>query len=282
MSNLLRPYDFEFFRNGVIVATIAGALCGMIGVFVVLKGMSYIGHGLSHAIFGGYAASALLGVNFILGAGTWGIASALMIGGVTRRKLIGADAAIGVITTASFALGLALFAIFGRRGRSFDSALFGSILGVGIEDVVAISLVTLAVAAIIFFGYRRLLFTTFDPEVADASGVSTARVEALLMVMLAASILATMQILGVTLIAATLVIPPTIARMLTNSFSRMLLISTVIGAVTGFVGMNLSYHLDVQSGPTIVLVGASMFAIVFVVTGARGRMRANAFDTHTV
>ena len=101
MSTLLRPYDFEFFRNGVIVATIAGALCGLIGVFVVLKGMSYIGHGLSHAIFGGYAASALLGVNFILGAGTWGIASALMIGGVTRRKLIGADAAIGVITTAS-------------------------------------------------------------------------------------------------------------------------------------------------------------------------------------
>lgn len=280
MSDLLRPYDFEFFRNGVIVATIAGTLCGMIGVFVVLKGMSYIGHGLSHAIFGGYAASALLGVNFILGAGTWGIASALMIGGVTRRKLIGADAAIGVITTASFALGLALFAVFGRRGRSFDAALFGSILGVGTEDIVAIALVTFAVAAIIFFGYRTLLFTTFDPEVADASGVSTARVEALLMVMLAASILATMQILGVTLIAATLVIPPTIARMLTNSFSRMLLISTAIGAITGFVGMNLSYHLDVQSGPTIVLVGAAMFAIVFIATGARGRMRANAFDAH--
>ena len=281
MSDLLRPYEFEFFRNGVTVATIAGALCGMIGVFVVLKGMSYIGHGLSHAIFGGYAASALLGVNFILGAGTWGIASALMIGGVTRRKLIGADAAIGVITTASFALGLALFAVFGRRGRSFDAALFGSILGVGAEDVIAISLVTVAVAVIIFFGYRKLLFTTFDPEVADASGVSTARVEALLMVMLAASILATMQILGVTLIAATLVIPPTIARMLTNSFSRMLLISTVIGAVTGFIGMNLSYHLDVQSGPTIVLVGAALFAIVFVVTGAQGRKRANAFGAHS-
>lgn len=280
MGTLLHPYDFEFFRNGVIVATIAGALCGLIGVFVVLKGMSYIGHGLSHAIFGGYAASALLGINFILGAGTWGIASALMIGGVTRRKLIGADAAIGVITTASFALGLALFAVFGRRGRSFDAALFGSILGVGIEDVIAISLVTIAVAVIIFFGYRKLLFTTFDPDVADASGVSTARVEALLMVMLAGSILATMQILGVTLIAATLVIPPTVARMMTNSFSRMLLISTLVGSVTGFVGMNLSYHLDVQSGPTIVLVGAAMFAIVFVFTGARGRMRANAFDAH--
>ena len=92
--------------------------------------MSYIGHGLSHAIFGGFAASALLGVNFVLGAGVWGVASALLISGVTRRRVIGADAAIGVITTASFALGLALFALFGRRGSSFDAALFGSILGV--------------------------------------------------------------------------------------------------------------------------------------------------------
>ena len=128
MDELLRPFAFEFFRNGLLVATFAGALCGLIGVYVVLKGMSYIGHGLSHAIFGGFAASALLGVNFALGAGTWGIASALMINGVTRRRVIGADAAIGVITTASFALGLALFAIFARRGQSFDAALFLSLI----------------------------------------------------------------------------------------------------------------------------------------------------------
>jgi manganese/iron transport system permease protein/iron/zinc/copper transport system permease protein len=274
VGELLLPYDFEFFRNGVIVATLAGALCGLVGVYVVLKGMSYIGHGLSHAIFGGFAASALLGVNFVLGAGTWGVASALMINAVTRRRLIGADAAIGVITTASFALGLALFAIFGRRGQSFDAALFGSILGVGTDDVLAIAGVTILVSAVVFFAYRPLLFTTFDPEVAEASGVPTARVDALLMLVLAATILATMQVLGVTLIAATLVIPATVARMLTDSFSRMLLLATGIGAMTGFVGMNLSYHIDVQSGPTIVLVGASLFAIVFAASGRRGRMRA--------
>ncbi|MBW3548900.1 MAG: metal ABC transporter permease [Actinobacteria bacterium] len=278
MEELLRPFDFEFFRNGLIVATLAGALCGMVGVYVVLKGMSYIGHGLSHAIFGGFAASALLGVNFALGAGVWGVASALMINGVTRRRVIGADAAIGVITTASFALGLALFAVFGRAGRSFDAALFGSILGVGPEDVWAIVAVTVLVAVVVFFGYRQLLFTTFDPEVAEASGVRTARVDALLMLALAGSILATMQVLGVTLIAATLVIPATVARMLTDSFSRMLLLATGIGAVTGFVGMNLSYHLDVQSGPTIVLVGAALFALVFALTGRRGRRRTAGLD----
>jgi len=280
MSELLRPFEFEFFRNGLMVATVAGALCGLIGVYVVLKGMSYIGHGLSHAIFGGFAASALLGVNFLLGAGAWGVASALMVNGVTRRRVIGADAAIGVITTASFALGLALFAVFGRAGRSFDAALFGSILGVSTADVWAVIAVAAFAAVVVFLAYRSLLFATFDPEVAEVSGVSTARIDALLMLVLALSIVATMQVLGVTLIAATLVIPATVARMLTNSFGRMLVLATAIGAVCGFVGMNLSYHLDVQSGPTIVLVGAALFAIVFAATGVSGRRRVAHFDDH--
>jgi manganese/iron transport system permease protein/iron/zinc/copper transport system permease protein len=274
IDELLRPFDFEFFRNGLLVATMAGGLCGAIGVYVVLKGMSYIGHGLSHAIFGGFAASSLLGVNFLLGAGAWGIASALMINGVTRRRVIGSDAAIGVITTASFALGLALFALFGTTGRSFDAALFGSILGVGTDDVIAMVVVCLVAAALIFLRYRALLFTTFDPEVADVAGVNTSRMDALLMVVLAGSILATMQVLGVTLVAAVLVIPAAIARMLTNSFARMLQLATGIGTVCGFVGMNLSYQLDIQSGPSIVLVAATLFAAVFIVTGATGRRRA--------
>jgi manganese/iron transport system permease protein/iron/zinc/copper transport system permease protein len=270
MSELLHPYDFDFFRNAVWVATFAGALCGLIGVYVVLRGMSYIGHGLSHAIFGGFAASTLLGVNVILGAGVWGILSALSITTVTRRRVIGSDAAIGVITTASFALGLALFAVFGRRGSSFDATLFGSILGVSAGDVLLVLGVLVLTAGVVFFAWRPLLFTTFDPEVADVSGVRTGLVDAALMVVLSLSILVTMQILGVTLIAATLVIPPTVARMLTSSFSKMLWLSVGIGAASGFVGMNLSYHLDVQSGPTSVRVGAALFLVVFLATGRRG------------
>ncbi|MEZ5228616.1 MAG: iron chelate uptake ABC transporter family permease subunit [Acidimicrobiales bacterium] len=116
--------------------------------------------------------------------------------------------------------------------------MFGSILGVDYDDVVAVAVVTLAVMVVVFFGYRQLLFTTFDPDVAESSGISTARVDALLMVVLSASILVSMQVLGVTLIAATLAIPASIARMLTNSFRDMLFLATGIGAVTGFVGMN--------------------------------------------
>ena len=116
--DLFEPYEFQFFRNGLIVATIAGALCGLLGVFVILRGMSYIGHGLSHAVFGGAAASAVMKVNYFLGAGIWGVVSGLLIARVARRRVIGADAAIGVVTTASFALGLALMNRYGQASKS--------------------------------------------------------------------------------------------------------------------------------------------------------------------
>ncbi|MBA2738965.1 MAG: metal ABC transporter permease, partial [Nocardioidaceae bacterium] len=118
---LLDPFQYDFFVKGLLVATLAGGLCGLIGVYITLRGMSYIGHGLSHAIFGGFAASTLVSVNYYLGAGIWGLASALAINRVTRSRRIGADAAIGVITTSSFALGVALLTRFGSRGPSFDA-----------------------------------------------------------------------------------------------------------------------------------------------------------------
>ncbi len=276
IDELLRPFAFEFFRNGLAVATLAGGLCGLVGVYIVVRGMSYLAHGLSHAIFGGFAFSSLLGANFLLGAGVWGVASALAINSVTRRRPIGADAAIGVITTASFALGLVLFALLGHSGGSFDAALFGSILGVSFSSVIAIACVTMVVAGIVVFGYRPLLFTTFDAEVAAASGLPTARIEALLMVVFAVSILVSMQVLGVMLIAAALVIPPTIARMLTHSFSKMLVYSTAIGAACGVVGMNVSYQLDIQSGPAVVIVAALAFLVVYVVKRPSGLQRVIA------
>jgi manganese/iron transport system permease protein/iron/zinc/copper transport system permease protein len=269
MSALLEPFQFQFFVNGVIVAVLSGALLGLVGVFVVLRGMSYIGHGLSHAIFGGAVASYILSINFFVGAGIWGFACALLVNGVARRRSIGADAAIGVITTASFAVGLVLISRYHSFTRNFEAALFGNVLGVTSTDIFVLAAVTAATGAVIFLRYRQLLFTTFDPEVADVFGVRVARMDALLALVLAASIIATMQILGVTLVAAALVIPAVIARMLTNSFSRMITISTVVGALSGFVGMNLSYHLDVSSGATIVLTSAGMFAVVFALTGRR-------------
>ena len=272
--NLLEPFQFEFFRNGLAVAVLAGAVCGLVGVYVVLRHMSYIGHGLSHSIFGGAAASAVLSVNFYLGAGLWGLLSALLIGRVARRGRIGSDAAIGVVTTASFALGLALSNAFGQAKRSIEAVLFGSILGVGTVDVLAVALVGLGALTVVYTTYRRMLFFTFDPEVAEVSGVRVARMETLQMLMLAATVLFTMKVVGVLLISALLVTPAVIARMLTNSFARMLVIAPVVGAVCGGVGMVVSYHIDVSPGATIILLASTVFAVVFLTTGARGRRNA--------
>ncbi|MGQ0744239.1 MAG: metal ABC transporter permease [Acidimicrobiales bacterium] len=280
ISQLAEPFGFAFFRHGLVVATIAGGLCGLVGVYVTLRGMSYIGHGLSHAIFGGAAASAVVSINYYVGAGLWGLASALAIGRITRRRGIGADAAIGVVTTASFALGLALLNRFGQARKSLDAVLFGSILGVTAADVWVVAGVTALALAVVVGGYRALLFTTFDPEVADASGVRTARMDAVLMALLAVTILATMKVLGVVLIAAILVIPAVVARMLTDRFGRLIWLSVAMGAGFGFVGMNASFHLDISSGAAIVLVGALVFLAVFTATGARGRGRTHGLAAH--
>ncbi len=277
---LLDPFGYQFFVRGMIAAVLAGALCGLIGVFITLRGMSYIGHGLSHAIFGGYAAAPLLGVPVVLGAGLWGLGSALAINAIARSRRIGADAAIGVVTTASFALGVALLERFGNTGPTFDALLFGSILGVDTGDLLLLA-GTLAVAAAVFTVlYREFLFSTFDPEVAEVSGVNVKAMDALLMVVLSASILATLQIIGVTLVAATLVIPAVVARMCSDSFSRMLWLSTGLGAAAGLVGMYLSYQLEIPSGTTIVLVNAAVFVVVLVVTGGRSLRRAAGLDEH--
>ena len=276
----LDPFAYQFFVKGLAAALLAGGLCGLLGVFITLRGMSYIGHGLSHAIFGGYAAAPLLGLPIVLGAGLWGLASALAISAITRRRGIGADAAIGVVTTASFALGVALLTRFGNKGPAFDSLLFGSINGVRDGDLWLLVAVLVLAVGVFTALYRQFLFSTFDPEVAGVSGVRVPLMDALLMLVLSLSILATLSIIGVTLVAATLVIPAVIARMLSDSFSRMLVTSTVVGTVCGGVGMYASYHLEIPSGTTIVLTNAVVFLVVLVGTGGRTLRRTAGLDDH--
>ena len=198
------------------------------GVYVVLRGMSYVGHGLSHAIFGSAAAFFALGFSFYAGGAIGGLAAAVLILLIARRRSIGADAAIGVITSAAFAVGIVIISLHGFT-RNLEAALFGNVLGVTPGDVVAVGVVTIATALTVFLRYRQLLFTTFDPEVAEVSGVSTAANDVLLAIMLTALITVCMNVLGVTLIAAMLVIPPVIGRLLTDSFHKMLWISVITG-----------------------------------------------------
>ena len=205
---MLEPFQFEFFIKGLVAATLAGGLCGLIGVYIVLRGMAYIGHGLSHAVFGGAVVSYIMSINFFVGASLWGFLSALLISLTTRKRVIGADAAIGIITTASFALGIAIISTQRTFTRSFEAALIGDILGVQRGDLIALVAVSLGTVFLVLVGYKLILFTTFDPEVARFYGVPTPWVDTAFSLVLAGVIVVSMQILGVTMIAAAIVIPP--------------------------------------------------------------------------
>ena len=278
-TSFTEPFQQPFVVRALMVAVIAGALCGLLSVYITLRGMSYLGHGLSHSIFGGAAVSAAVGFNFFVGAGVWGLATGLAIGRVTKRRIIGSDAAIGVITTASFAFGLVLKSLFRRVNRSIDATLFGSILGVSRNDVMVVATVAVLSTVFVVANYRPLLFLTFDPDVAEVSGVRNGWLDAGLMLTMSFAVLATMKVLGVTLIAATLVTPAVISRLITNSFAPMLWLSALIGAAGGGLGMYLSYFWDTPSGPTIVLVESAVFALVFVTAGSRGRRRLKGLAT---
>jgi len=277
---VLEPLQYDFFVRGLIAATLVGALCGLMGVYIVLRQMSYIGHGLSHAVFGGAVVSFVMSINFYVGASLWGFVAALLINLTARRRpTIGADAAIGIITTASFAVGIALISRFRTFTRDFDAALFGNILGVNNNDLVAIALVTTAVAVVIALGYRQLLFATFDPEVAPVFGVPTGWIDAVFSLALAGTVVVSMQILGVTMIAAAIVIPPIVARLLTDSFHRVILLSVTVGALSGLIGIYLSWYADISSGATVVLVGTVLFLAALLQGSLRSRLvRLPAID----
>src|SRR5438132_159197 len=270
---MFEPFQYDFFIRGLIAATVASGLCGFIGVYVVLRKMSYIGHGLSHAVFGGAVVSFVMDFDFYIGSTVWGFGSALLIILMTRvRRFIAADAAIGIITTSSFALGVALISHYHKFTRNFDAALFGNILGVDNTDLAAIIAVTAVTLGLVVLLYRRLLFTTFDPEVAPFFGVDTNWMDAIFALILASAIVVSLRVLGATLIAATLVIPPITARLLTDHFGRMMGLSVLIGALSGFFGIYISYYVDIASGASIVLLSAGLFTAALVYSSLRQRL----------
>jgi manganese/iron transport system permease protein/iron/zinc/copper transport system permease protein len=277
---LLEPMRYEFFRNALFAAIMVGVLSGVMGVYIVLRGLSYIGHGLSHAAFGGAVVGYLLRINFYLAATTSTLLAALVIQRISDGKRVRGDAAIGIVTNAAFAVGVALISLKHRFERSFEAALFGNILGVTDLDLLVLALVlALCVTSIAFF-YRDLLFAAFDDETAATAGVATSRLWSGFSFLLALAIIASMNIVGVTMIAATLVMPAATGRMMTDSFHRLVVLSPAIGAVTGIVGLFLSYHLNIASGAAIVLFGAVLFAAAWLLRGIALRMAARHMHLH--
>jgi ABC-type Mn2+/Zn2+ transport system permease subunit len=264
MDVILQPFQYEFFNRAIFVSILIGGTCGLLGVYIVLRGMSYIGHGMSHAVFGGAVSSYIIGLNFYIGAAIWGILSALLITQINKRYKIKADAAIGVVTTAGFAIGIFLMSSSQMPIRNFESLLFGNILSVNDLDFIFITIVSIVTITFIFFFQKRLLFTIFDTDTAKVYGVKTDKVDLLFSIVLAIVVIAAMNSIGVTLLAVAIIAPAISARLITNNFLKMIILSSIIGIITAFLGMYSSFYVDSPSGATIVLFGTASFIIAII------------------
>jgi len=258
---VLAPFQFEFMQRAFAAALVVGTLCSTIGTYVVLRKLSFIGDGIAHASFAGIVVAYLRGLDYYVGAAIVAVITALGIGYVHRRGRVSLDTAIGVLFTGAFALGVFLMSRLPTYNVDLQGFLFGNILAVSRADLVLILCLAALVAVALLCLYRSLLYTSFDPVVAEASGIKAAFVDYALLVLLALTIIISLETVGIVLVAALLVTPAATAFQLTRRFLPMLALSAATGAFCAVAGLYASYYLHAASGATIVLLVTVLFFI---------------------
>ncbi len=259
MSGLLVPFQYAFMQRAFVAALAVGLLCSVMGTYVVLRKLSFIGDGIAHASFAGIVIAYIRGLDYYVGAAVVAVLTALGIGFVHRRGNISLDTTIGVLFTAAFALGVFLMSRLKNYAVDLQSFLFGNILSVSANDLMFIGGLSAVIAVTVIVLFRGLLYTTFDPVVAQASGMPVARIEYILLVMLALTIIVALQSVGIILVAALLVTPAAAAYQLTKRFTPMMTLAALLGILSTVGGLYLSYFLRSSSGATIVLLATVLF-----------------------
>jgi manganese/iron transport system permease protein len=267
LEYLIEPLEFGFMQRGLLASVLVAAICGILGSFVVLKGLAFIGDGLAHASFGGVALAFVLGANIYLGAFIFALGTALGIGAITQRGRVSSDTAIGVLFSGTFALGILIISRVDRYTTDLFGYLFGDVLSITATDLWTIGTLGFVVLALVAAFYRQLLFVAFDPTVAAASGIPTRRLEYLLLALLGVTIVTAIQAVGIVLVVALLVTPAATAYLLTKRFHHMMLASVALGSLSALLGIYLSYYLDLASGASIILVATALFFVTLAITG---------------
>jgi ABC-type Mn2+/Zn2+ transport system permease subunit len=261
---LLEPLSYNFMRTGLLAASLVGLLCALLGVYVVLRRMAFIGDALAHTVLPGVVIAYLNGWNLFVGALIAGVVTALGIGWVSRRENIREDTAIGVLFTGMFALGILLISTV-RSFRDFSHILFGNILGVTPTDLWLIGGLALGILITLALLHKELELTSFDATYAEVIGVRADRLRSLLLVLLALTVVTSIQVVGVVLTSAMLVTPAAAASLLTRRFGWMMALSAVMAVSSSLVGLYISYYASVSSGAAIVLVATLCFGVAWVV-----------------
>ena len=271
---LLEPLRYGFLLRALIAAILVGATCALVGSYVVLKGLAFIGDALAHVAFTGIVVAFLAGFSFYIGALAAAVAAGLGIGWVTRRVGLSTDTAIGIVFSGVFALGVVLMAI-GIRTYTVDlfSYVFGDILAVRARDLWLIAAAGALVLTVMLALYKELLFAHFDPVVAEAAGLPVGALQLLLLLLLSITVVVSVQAVGVVLVLAMLVTPAATAALVARRMPSMMVLAVLFGAVAALVGFYLSYYLSVPSGGAIVLVATLLFLVVAAIVRGRGAWR---------
>jgi manganese/iron transport system permease protein len=274
MNWLIEPLQYDFILRALAATMLVGVVCSVLGVYIVLRGMAFLGDAMSHTILPGVVVAFLAGWPLAVGALVMGVLTALGIGALTKRTSLKEDTAIGVIFAGFFALGVALLSASGDYSIDLAHFLFGNLLGVSSGDLLLITILGSTVLLLIFLFYKEFLVISFDPLLAETLRLPTTFLNYLLLMLIAITIVVALQVVGVALMLAILVTPAAAASFLTHRLPSMMVVAAIIGVFSGVVGVYASFYLNIASGPAVVLVATLVFLVVLGVAAAGGRRGA--------
>ncbi len=270
MAWLVEPLSYGFMQRGLAASLIVGILCAVIGCYVVLKGMAFLGDAMAHAILPGIAVAYLLQGNLLIGALVAAIIVALGISFFSKEGTIKEDTAIGIFFAAALSLGVALISSIRTYAVDLSHILFGNILGVSVQDLILTGVLALIVIGTLILLYKPFLVVSFDPILAATLRLPINFLRSLLMVLLAMTVVVSVQSVGVGLVAAMLVTPGATAYLLTRRLPSMMMVAGVIGAISSLAGLFISFYLNIASGAAIVLTATFLFIAAYLFAPEKG------------
>jgi ABC-type Mn2+/Zn2+ transport system permease subunit len=268
---MLEILSYTFMQRALLASVLIGSVSAVMGVYVVLRGLSFIGAGIAHASFGGVALGFLLGINPVLVAVVFCLLTAWGIAWTSQRAEVKEDTAIGIFFATTMALGILFIGLMEGYNVDLFSYLFGSVLSVTRTDLWLSGLLGVGVLLTVGLFFKELLFITFDPEMARVSGLPAGALYVLLLSLMALTIVLSIKVVGIILVSALIVIPAAAAYQLTEDFRRMMILAVVIGNLSAIVGLFLSYGLDTASGATMVLTATMVFLLSALLSPRRRR-----------
>jgi len=271
LQTLIEPLQYGFMQRSLVIAILVGIVCAIVGSYLMVQRLALLGDAISHSVLPGLAIAFILGANIFIGAFIAGVLSTVIIAWIKTRSTIKEDAAMGIVFSAFFALGITLITIVQKDNKiDLNHFLFGNILGVTAEDAIDTAFIVALVLLVVVFFYKELLFYTFDPLGAQATGLPVNLLNFGLMVLIALTIVASLKAVGVVLVLSLLITPASTAYLLVTRLHQVMILGAIIGVISSISGMYLSYFYNLPSGPAIVLVASALFVLSLLFSPTQG------------